>query len=67
MLSFLGCQRNCLIGGLLGLFCLQASLLEIVDALTRFLYEFQVLLEDEHEIDWIMSILFLYSDQELGG
>ena len=67
MLSLLSCQSHGGIGGLLGPFCLHTSLLEIVDALTRFLYQFQVLLEDEHEIDWIMSILFLYSDQELGG
>ena len=67
MLSLLSCQSHGCIGGLLGSFCLHTSLLEIVDALTRFLYQFQVLLEDEHEIDWIMSILFLYSDQELGG
>ena len=67
MLSLLSCQSHRCIGNLLGSFCLHTSLLEIVDALTRFLYQFQVLLEDEHEIDWIMSILFLYSDQELGG
>ena len=67
MLCFLSCHSHGRLGGLLGLFCLHTSLLEIVDALTRFLYQFQVLLEDEHEIDWIMSILFLYSDLELGG
>ena len=67
MLSLLSCQSHGCISGLLGSFCLHTSLLEIVDALTRFLYQFQVLLEDEHEIDWIMSILFLYSYQELGG
>ena len=67
MLSFLSCQRHGRIGSLLGLFCLRTSLLEIVDALTRFLYQFQILLEDDHEIDWIMGIPFLYSNQELGG
>ena len=67
MLSSLSCQSHGCIGGLLGSFCLHTSLLEIVDALTCFLYQFQVLLEDDHEIDWIMSILFSYSDQELGG
>ena len=67
MLSFLSCQSHGRSGGLLGPFCLRASLLEIVDALTLFLYQFQVLLEDDHEIDWILSILFLYSNQELGG
>ena len=67
MLRLLSCHGHGCIGCLLGPFCLHTSLLEIVDALTRFLYQFQVLLEDDHEIDWIMSILFLYSDQELGG
>ena len=67
MLSFLGCQSHGCIGGLLGFFCLRTSLLEIVDALTRFLYQFQILLENDHEIDWVLSILFLYSNQELGG
>ena len=51
------------IGGLLGPFCLHTLLLAIVDALTRFLYQFQVLLEDDHEIDWIMGVLFSYSNQ----
>ena len=67
MLSLLSCQSHGCIGGLLGSFCLHTSLLEIVDAITRFLYQFQVLLEDEHEIDWVMSIFVFYSDQELGG
>ena len=67
MLSLRNCQSDGRIGGLLGPFCLHTTMFEIVDALTCFLYQFQVLLEDEHEIDWIMSILFLYSDQELGG
>ena len=67
MLSSLSCQSHGGIGGLLGPFCLHTLLLVLVDALGLFLHQFQVLLEDEHEIDWVMSILFLYSDQELGG
>ena len=42
-------------------------LLEMVDALIGFLYQFHVLRENDLEIDWIVSVLFLYSNQELGG
>ena len=67
MFSFLSCQSDGCIGSILGPFCSHTSLFAIVDALTCFLYQFQVLLEDDHEIDWIMGVLFLYSNQELGG
>ena len=67
MLSFRSCQNHGSFRGLLSSFCLHTLLLSLEDALTLFLYQFQVSLEDEHEIDWILCILFLYSDQKLGG
>ena len=66
MLSLLGCQSDGCIGGYICSLCLHMPLFEIVNALACFLYQFQILLEYDHAIDWIMGILFLNSNQELG-
>ena len=65
MLRLLSCQSGGRIGSFLGPCCLHTPLLKLIDALTRFLYQFQILLKDDHEIDWIMGIVFMHSNQEL--
>ena len=69
MIGFHCCHSGDRLRGHLGAFCLQTSLLEFAQAQTSFLYQVQFLLGYDQEIDWALrlSILLLYSNQELGG
>ena len=42
----------------------QTPLVGLAYAFATFLYQFQILLKDNHEINWIVSIAILYSDTE---
>ena len=45
--------------------CIHAPLVSMVYAFAAFLYQLQILLEDNHEINWVVGISILYSDTEL--
>ena len=49
---------------LLAACCMQASLFELVNAFASFLDQFQVLLESDHEINGVMGIAPLRTNQE---
>ena len=45
--------------------CVQTPLVGLVYAFATFLYHLQILLKDDHEINWIVSVAILYSNTEL--
>ena len=67
MCSFLRSQRSRCDESFLAVSacCMQAPLVGVVYAFAAFLYQLQILLKDDHEINWVVGLSILYSDTEL--